>query len=356
MSASSYQNEVSRLQSDIGDLRSKIANEGARIARINDDISSITRSMNSSSSVSSLASEMSRLASKQAEGARISSSISDLEKRMGSKMSDLGRAQTNLANAQAYENRQLQDAAKRHEAETKRTTEEQLRRSREVTREYERQSALQSAIRRQAMTDLAKLPSKIKVLFCAADPQDENRLALGEEVRSITEKIRASKHREAVELQSIWAVRSSDLLQALNEHEPQIVHFSGHGSRADEIIFQDAAGNAKAVSKTAIVQMLASSASNLRLVIFNTCFSQHQADEMTQHVDAAVGMATSIGDEAARNFSAQFYSAIGFGLSLQQAYNQAVAFLSAENEGEEQTPILFTKVGTNADEIILVKP
>lgn len=356
MSVSSYQNTVASLQKDIGDLRSKIADEGQRVARINGDVASLMRSMDSASSISSVTSYLKQIESKQSDGARIAKNTADLEKRMGDKQRDLGRAQENLARAQEQEHRQQQQEAAKRDSETKRRTEEQLKRSREVTREYQQQSALQSHMRREALRDLNRLPEKIKVLFCAADPKNANRLALDEEVRAITAQIRASKHRESVDLISIWAVRSSDLLQALNEHEPHIIHFSGHGSKQDHIIFLDPEGNAKFVSKTAIVQMLASAAANLRLVVFNTCFSFNQAEEITEHVEAAIGMSDSIKDGAARDFSAQFYSGIGFGRSVQQAFDQARALLLAENTDQAQIPILFTKADVEAKDIILVKP
>jgi len=356
MSVSSYQSTVASLQKDIGDLRSRIADENQRIARVNGDIASLMRSMDSASSINSKTSYLNQIQSKQSDGARIEKNVADLERRMGDKQRDLGRAQENLASAQKQEHRQQQQEADKRDSETKRRTEEQLRRSREQTREYQHQAALQSHMRREALRDLNRLPEKIKVLFCAADPKNEDRLALDEEVRVITAQIRASKHRDSVDLISIWAVRSSDLLQALNEHEPHVVHFSGHGSDQDDIIFLDSEGNSKFVSKTAIVQMLASAAANLRLVVFNTCFSFNQAEEITEHVEAAIGMSDSIGDEAARNFSAQFYSAIGFGLSVQQAFDQAKALLLAENSKHADIPTLFTKADADAKNIVLVKP
>ena len=64
----------------------------------------------------------------------------------------------------------------------------------------------------------------------------------------------------------------------------------------------------------------------------------------------------SIGDDAARIFSSQFYSSIGFGVSLGKAFEQAKALLMMEGIKEENTPELFVKEGLNADELIIVKP
>lgn len=100
--------------------------------------------------------------------------------------------------------------------------------------------------------------------------------------------------------------------------------------------------------------MMASS-SDIRLVFFNTCYSYNQAEAVTKHVEAAIGMNTSIGDEAARVFSSQFYSSIGFGLSIKSA-EQAKALVKMEGLDEEDTPELFVQDGLDANDLIIVRP
>ncbi len=356
MSASSYQSQVASLQRSISDLRSKIADENKQIARINGDIASLMRSMNSASNLDSVASYIKRMESKQLDGVRCEQKVSDLERQLASKMSDLGRAQDNLSRTMDQEQRkQDQESTRRNDA-ARTQNEERMRQAHLHTKELEKQAAIASHARRQAMLDINNLPPKITVLFCGTDPKGNKPLALDEEVRLITAQVRASKLRDSIDLKSVWALRSLDLFQAMNEHKPHIVHFSGHGSSANQIVFLDDKGNAKLIEKAVIVQMLASTASNLQLVVFNTCFSRNQAQEITRYVEAAIGMSDSIGDVAARNFSAQFYSAIGFGLSVQQAYDQAIAYLLSENSDEAQTPLLFVREDVDASQLILVKP
>lgn len=67
-------------------------------------------------------------------------------------------------------------------------------------------------------------------------------------------------------------------------------------------------------------------------------------------------MKTSIGDEAARVFAAQFYSAIGFGLSVKQSFDQAKTALMLEGIAEQDTPELFVAAGVEVDQLILVQP
>lgn len=168
--------------------------------------------------------------------------------------------------------------------------------------------------------------------------------------------IRQSKYRDAVRFESRWALQPIDLLQAINELNPTVVHFSGHGSDNDEIAFQDQNGKMKLVSKEAIVQTMMASSEDIRLVFFNTCYSKNQAEAISEFVDATIGMNTSIGDDAARVFSSQFYSAIGFGHSVDKAFQQAKALVMMEGIDEENTPELFVRGELNANEIILVNP
>src|SRR5262245_66009089 len=77
---------------------------------------------------------------------------------------------------------------------------------------------------------------KIRLLFLSANPWDTDRLMLDQEIRRIDQKIRASEYPHLVEMISVWAVEPDDLIDRLNRHKPHIVHFSGHGNKAGEIV------------------------------------------------------------------------------------------------------------------------
>ena len=194
----------------------------------------------------------------------------------------------------------------------------------------------------------ANCVEKIKVLFLAANPIDTIRLRLDEEIREISEKIRASDRRDSVELISRWAVRPDDLLQALNEHRPHVVHFSGHGSEGEGIILEDKNGESKVVSKEAITTLFQTLSDNIRLVVFNACFSQEQAEGVTKSIDCAVGTSRAIGDSAAITFAASFYRAIGFGRSVQEAFDQGKAALLLEGLSSASGFSLLTRKGVDA--------
>ena len=202
---------------------------------------------------------------------------------------------------------------------------------------------IEQAIRPQQPVD------KLTILFLAANPQDTQKLALDKEVRSITDAIRRSEGRDGIEFFSRWAVQSLDILQAINETDPEIIHFSGHGSEKGEIV------NMAMVSKEAMAAAVASASKKVRLIFFNACFSQKEAQAVVEKVEAAIGMNTEIGDEAAIVFAAQFYSSVGFGQNLQQAFDQAKAALLLKGIAEENTPVLYVKKGLSAQEIVMVE-
>lgn len=197
-------------------------------------------------------------------------------------------------------------------------------------------------------------PARLKILFFGANPLDQAHLRLDEEVREVRERVRASDHRDVINLVERWAVRTGDLIDAINQERPQIVHFSGHGSSADQLVFQDDRGNTTVASKDAIAAMIETVSDGVRLVLFNNCFSEGHAIEAVKHIEAAIGMNTTIGDEAARVFAASFYAALGYGRSVRRAFDQARAELMLAGVSEEQTPQLFTHVGVDASELYLV--
>jgi hypothetical protein len=343
MSVSMYRSNIERLTKQKADLEKKASQESQKIAKLQREIATIQRSITRSTSPSTLRSKQRQIETKQKGLVRSQEKAADLAAKIASKLAELNRNIQNLEKAESRE------AAKRRG--------EELHHARSLTREAQKQASFHAEIGRSPLViDLSRLPSRIKVLFLAANPQDQPQLRLDEEIRAITERVRASEYRDSVDLISQWAVRPADLLQALNEYKPHIVHFSGHGSDTDELVFLDADGDTKLVSKEAIVATMNTLADNIRVVVFNSCFSTGQAEAVTQHVDVAIGMNAEIGEEAARVFAAQFYSAIGFGRSVQEAFDQAIAALMLEGIPEDKVPELFTRAGVDASEVILVKP
>jgi len=196
--------------------------------------------------------------------------------------------------------------------------------------------------------------NNVKVLFVAANPAGTSPLGLDEEIREITMKIRASENPDSLELISRWAARPDDLLQALLQHKPHVVHFSGHGTNVEQLIVLDDLGNPKPVSKAALVHLFRILKDNVRVVVLNACYSRPQAEAIAEIIDCTIGMNRPIGDFAAIVFAASFYRAIGFGRSVKEAFELGRAALLLEGIPEDQTPELLTRPGIDPSRLFLI--
>jgi len=194
---------------------------------------------------------------------------------------------------------------------------------------------------------------EITILFLASNPDNTEKLKLDEEIRAINEKIRSSEYRDNLKLVSRWAVRPDDLLQELNEHQPQIVHFSGHGSPTGEILLMDDNRQMIPVSTQALKALFTTMKDNIRVIMLNACFSRVQAEALSEVIDCVIGMSKEIGDDAAITFAASFYRAIGFGRSVKQSFDQGNAAILLQGIPEADTPQLLVRSGIDPSKLVL---
>jgi hypothetical protein len=162
--------------------------------------------------------------------------------------------------------------------------------------------------------------NKVTILFLLADPSDAARLRLGEEIRDIQERLRLSKMREQFLLETRMSVRPKDISQAILDTTPQIIHFSGHGTSAGELCFEDESGSVQTVHPDALASLFELVTDHVRCVILNACYSEIQAKAIATHIDYVIGMNKKIGDKAAIAFSGGFYKALGGGRSIEDAF------------------------------------
>ncbi len=196
--------------------------------------------------------------------------------------------------------------------------------------------------------------SKIHVLFLAANPGNTRRLAIDEEMRAIEQKVRASLYRDTLVFRSAWAVRADDLLQLLNQYCPHIVHFSGHGSNSGLSLVGDD-GRAILVTAPALQALFATLKDNIQFVLLNACYTSEQARALVQVIGCVIGMKNSLHDNVATIFASSFYRALGFGRSMQEAFDQGIAaLLLAGLPGD--IPELLVKDGIDPAQIRLIAP
>jgi CHAT domain-containing protein len=198
------------------------------------------------------------------------------------------------------------------------------------------------------------------LLILAANPKGTERLRLDEEVKRIEQELERSKKRDQFKLVVKWAVTDDDLRRAMLDHEPEIVHFSGHGvgsgqggavrdfvtDQEDEtsgLVFEDDSGYVQRISGDALARLFALFADSVKCVVLNACYSEVQANAISQHIDYVVGMKKAIGDEAAIKFAVGFYDALGAGRDFDLAYKFGCIAIDLKGIPEYLTPVLKKK-------------
>ena len=188
------------------------------------------------------------------------------------------------------------------------------------------------------------LISMISILFLAADPTDASRLRLGQEFREIQEKLKLAKLRDHFRLElPQLSVRPADISQALLDAQPQIVHFSGHGTPTGALCFENQAGQTHLVQPDALAALFEQFANQVNCVLLNACYSEPQAKAIAEHIEYVIGMNQAIGDTAAIAFAIGFYQALGAGRTIEDAYKFGCVQIRLQGIPEHLTPILVKK-------------
>ncbi len=182
----------------------------------------------------------------------------------------------------------------------------------------------------------------ITVLFLASNPSATSRLALDREAREIEDWVKQAGGHDRIRLVTKWAVRPRDVIRGINEHEPDIVHFSGHGNTSDEIILCNSNGDPHPLDPSALGVLFEAMGENVRLVVFNACFSEPHARAVAEAVGCAVGMKDTVSDEAAIQFAGAFYGALSHNKSVKEAFDQGRALIKLEGLPDTEVPTLLT--------------
>lgn len=182
----------------------------------------------------------------------------------------------------------------------------------------------------------------INILFLASNPKNTDPLRLDEEMRTLDLVVRSSDLRDKINMEQQWAVRLSDLQEHFLRYRPNIVHFSGHGSEDSKIILEDDYGESIPVPPEALAKLFKIFKDEIKVVVLNACFSENQAKSIAEHIQYVVGMADTILNKTAIIFSAAFYRAIGYGQTIEIAFDLALNQIDLESANGSDIPVLIS--------------
>ena len=178
-----------------------------------------------------------------------------------------------------------------------------------------------------------------KILFLSSSPNDESRIRVDLELRKIEDSIEAAKFRDKIILNSRIAVKPETISKAMLDFNPHIVHFSGHGD-IDGIAIEDDEGKSIFFHAKGLERLFSLFKDSTKCVILNACYSEEQAEAISNQGIYVVGMNDSIGDDAAIKFSIGFYQAIGTNKEVPFAFQMGMVLIS-QFVGDSDTPTLW---------------
>ncbi|MEQ8963862.1 MAG: CHAT domain-containing protein [Coleofasciculus sp. C2-GNP5-27] len=186
-------------------------------------------------------------------------------------------------------------------------------------------------------------PLVTTVLLLAANPKGTSPLRLDEEIREIEEGFQRSQQRDRFRFIPKMAVRSRDVYRAMLDYKPQIVHFCGHGAGEKGLALENETGNIQLVSGEVLADLFKLFAKQLDCVLLNACYSEIQANAISQHINYVIGSKQAIGDTDAIKFAVGFYDALGAGESFDFAYEIGCVAMAIDNIPKHLTPVIKKK-------------
>lgn len=195
----------------------------------------------------------------------------------------------------------------------------------------------------------------VGVLYLMANPIKRHALRLDVEVSRVLEEIRRSRFRDNIELHQSPAANVQAIIRGLNDHEPRILHFSGHGNSSGIAMDTGEVRRAKTqlVNFDLLAKALQATDSPPDVVVLNACNSSGGRAALLTAVKAIVVMQDSISENAAVAFAVNFYGAIASGMSVQAAFDQGCVAIQVVSLGETTIPTLVMGAGVDARKLKL---
>ena len=254
-----YRNNLLRKKDELAKLTHELAKEKTKIAPLQKKIISARAAISRTKSQSTINSKLREIERTNKSIADVEKKCGDVQKKIAQKEKEIATAEKNYRNEESKINKRNAEQQKKQMREAERYN--AMIQSTLIQQE-KRQEELQTEIEQ-----LKAIPDKITVLFLAANPIDTPALRLDEEARMISEKIRLSDYRDSVVFESRWATRPADILQAINETNPTVIHFSGHGMDTGELVLLNPDGTHKLVTKEAIALAMSTASDTIRPLI-----------------------------------------------------------------------------------------
>lgn len=183
-----------------------------------------------------------------------------------------------------------------------------------------------------------------RVALLVTNPERRASLQTGIEARDIEAGLKASGNWDKVDLKISLAPTLVNLLDALNQFRPNVLHFSGHGGGGALLFDNERAGadGGTVLNFEMVERVVGATTFRPDLLVLAACDTVQGADVLLRSVPSVVAMADEIDDDAACAFSEQFYRSLASGASIANALTQAKLVLEHKGYFDAQLPKLLS--------------
>jgi len=182
----------------------------------------------------------------------------------------------------------------------------------------------------------------LSVLFVSASPASSERLRVDVEGREIEGRLRGARFGHLVRFHHAPASRLDDLRLAVMKVRPDILHISGHGGAGGRLELEASEHRSGDVTPSELAHLLGALGGGLRLVVLNACGSAVAAALVASRVGLGVGMRRGLDDHCAIAFSTSLYESLAFGLTVESAFEAALAAMERDRDVPELFPAADT--------------
>ena len=196
----------------------------------------------------------------------------------------------------------------------------------------------------------------LRILAMISNPIDAVTLDAELEWRNLQTALRVLQARGLVILERLDTPTYSALQRKLR-NEYHVFHFVGHGGLSERtnegvLVFTDEQGRAQDVGALKLAHLFGD-CDSLRLVLLNACegarstrqdpFASVAASLVQHEIPAVVAMQFEISDQAALQFSNEFYTTLAEGNAVDTAMSEARKAIWGVNDLEWGTPVLYMR-------------
>lgn len=201
-----------------------------------------------------------------------------------------------------------------------------------------------------------KKREKLVVLYLTASPsKGSDGLRVDLETDLVRQAIRRSIYRDNIDVQFRQAADLDAIIEGLNDHTPQIVHFSGHSDSSGIAADDRRVTNAgyRDIPYDLLAAALKATDHPPKVVVLNSCESSSGRKALLGAAEVVISMRTSVSDIVAIAFAQKFYAGIASGQSVRAAYDQGMVAARATSLGEKDTPEISARPSINPKKLVL---